>query len=142
MQTILYNLWYFIFCPWKGNPFSLESIFSVGVFKPLTMIQYLKCLILWFCFSFRLKIVKISFKCKQFFIQLRKELVSAVLHLIWKQWHFFYCMSALYWLILWWLFVFYAIKSPVSPTFWLFCVSNRPLQCFISFLFHLVCLIF
>lgn len=44
----LYKLFYIIFgtlffCPWKGNVFSLESIFSVAVFKPLNMIQYIKC---------------------------------------------------------------------------------------------------
>lgn len=52
----------------------------------------------WFYFSFRLKIVKISFKCKQFFVQLRKELVSTVLNLISKMSNetSLYWMSALY----------------------------------------------
>ncbi len=41
----------------------------------------LVCQLIFFLY-FRLKIVKISFKCKQFFIQLRKEAVSGILFVI------------------------------------------------------------
>lgn len=40
---LFYIIFDIFFCPWKLNLFSLESIFSVSVFEPLTMIQCIKC---------------------------------------------------------------------------------------------------
>jgi len=57
-----------------------HNVFVAALLKSDVCLCYKQILVLFFfLLYFRLKIVKISFKCKQFFIQLRKEAVSDAL---------------------------------------------------------------